>query len=132
MSRRAVRAVHHREQLKPPSRFGLQSTGGVIVGMGAIGIGIGAGRGIDSIHCQSCMSTARRACPSPGSGGAARLKLGMTQSAFSQCFGAALPTLRKWEQGARRPEGPARVLLRVIQSEPDAVRRALATKGADP
>jgi putative transcriptional regulator len=56
---------------------------------------------------------------------AARLKLGMTQPAFSECFGVALPTLRKWEQGARRPEGPARVLLRVIEAEPDAVRRAL-------
>lgn len=55
----------------------------------------------------------------------ARRKLGVTQSAFSRCLGVALPTLRKWEQGARRPEGPAQVLLRVIQSEPDAVRRAL-------
>jgi putative transcriptional regulator len=56
---------------------------------------------------------------------AARLKLGMTQPAFSACFGVALPTLRKWEQGVRRPEGPARVLIRVIETEPDAVRRAL-------
>lgn len=57
---------------------------------------------------------------------AARLRLGMTQPAFAEYFGVALPTLRKWEQGARRPDGPARVLLRVIQTEPDAVRRALA------
>ncbi len=56
---------------------------------------------------------------------AARLKLGMTQPAFSECFGVALPTLRKWEQGVRRPEGPARILLRVIEAEPDAVRRAV-------
>ena len=57
---------------------------------------------------------------------AARLRLGMTQPAFAECFGVALPTLRKWEQGRRRPDGSARVLLRVIQTEPDAVRRALA------
>ena len=57
---------------------------------------------------------------------AARLRLGMTQPVFAECFGVALPTLRKWEQGARHPEGPARVLLRVIETEPDAVRRALA------
>ncbi|WP_342238385.1 helix-turn-helix domain-containing protein [Inquilinus sp. OTU3971] len=57
---------------------------------------------------------------------AARRRLGMSQPAFAAAFGVALPTLRKWEQRVRRPEGPARVLLRVIEREPDAVRRALA------
>src|SRR5271156_5682066 len=56
----------------------------------------------------------------------ARQRLGMSQPAFAAAFGVALPTLRKWEQHARRPEGPARVLLRVIDREPEAVRRALA------
>lgn len=59
---------------------------------------------------------------------AARQRLGMTQSAFADAFGVSLPTLRKWEQRVRRPEGPARVLLRVIEREPEAVRRALAEK----
>ncbi len=56
---------------------------------------------------------------------AARQRLGMTQPIFAAKFGVALPTLRKWEQGKRRPDGPARVLLRVIEREPDAVQRAL-------
>ncbi len=56
----------------------------------------------------------------------ARQRLGMTQAAFAAAFGVSLPTLRKWEQKTRRPDGPARVLLRVIEREPDAVRRALA------
>ena len=56
---------------------------------------------------------------------AARERLGMTQADFARAFAVALPTLRKWEQGQRRPDGPARVLLRVIDREPDAVRRAL-------
>jgi len=60
---------------------------------------------------------------------AARQRLGMTQPAFAAKFGVALPTLRKWEQGKRRPDGPARVLLRVIEREPDAVRRALLVEG---
>lgn len=59
---------------------------------------------------------------------AARQRLGMTQPAFAAAFGVALPTLRKWEQRVRRPEGPARVLLRVIEREPEAVRRALSEK----
>jgi putative transcriptional regulator len=55
----------------------------------------------------------------------ARQRLGMTQAVFAAAFGVSLPTLRKWEQKTRRPDGPARVLLRVIEREPDAVRRAL-------
>ncbi len=59
---------------------------------------------------------------------AARQRLGMTQPAFATQFGVSLSTLRKWEQGQRRPDGPARILLWVIECEPEAVRRALLTK----
>lgn len=61
---------------------------------------------------------------------AARERLGMSQPVFAATFGVSLPTLRKWEQHNRRPTGPARVLLRVIEQEPEAVRRALASKVA--
>lgn len=57
---------------------------------------------------------------------AIRKKLGFTQQEFAQSFGVSLGTLRNWEQGARLPEGPARVLLTVIDKEPAAVKRALA------
>jgi len=33
--------------------------------------------------------------------------------------------LRNWEQGVRNPEGAARILLQVVDREPDAVMRAL-------
>lgn len=56
---------------------------------------------------------------------AVRQRLGMTQPAFAARFAIPLSTLRKWEQGQRRLDGPARVLLRVIEREPEAVRRAL-------
>ena len=39
-------------------------------------------------------------------------------------FGVSVWTLRDWEHG-RRPDGPARALLRVIEREPEAARRAL-------
>jgi putative transcriptional regulator len=58
---------------------------------------------------------------------AARQRLGMSQPAFAAAFGVPLPTLRKWEQHVRRPQGPARVLLRVIEREPEAVRRAISS-----
>lgn len=57
---------------------------------------------------------------------AIRKKLGFTQAEFAQRFGVNIGTLRNWEQGARLPDGPARVLLTVIDKEPEAVKRALA------
>ena len=56
---------------------------------------------------------------------AVRRRLGMSQSAFAARFGVELRTVQNWEQGQRRPEGPARVLLQVIDREPEAVLRAL-------
>lgn len=55
-----------------------------------------------------------------------RQKLGLTQQQFAMQFGFSLATVRNWEQGIRVPPGPARVLLLVVDKEPDAVRRALA------
>ena|SRR5690348_7419747 len=59
---------------------------------------------------------------------AIRKKLGFTQEEFASRFGVSIGTLRNWEQGARLPEGPARVLLKVIDREPEAVKRALAAR----
>ena len=56
---------------------------------------------------------------------ATRRRLGLSQTEFAAWFGISPGTLRNWEQGRRVPEGPARVLLRVIEREPEAVRRAL-------
>jgi putative transcriptional regulator len=55
-----------------------------------------------------------------------RKRLGLSQAEFSARFGIPHGTLRDWEQGRRVPEGPARVLLKVIESDPKAVERALA------
>lgn len=55
-----------------------------------------------------------------------RQKLHLTQVEFCSAYGFSLPTLRKWEQGQRTPEGPARALLAVIAKNPKAVAEALA------
>ena len=36
-----------------------------------------------------------------------RAKLALTQSAFAGLLGVSLRTLQDWEQGRRRPQGPA-------------------------
>jgi len=52
---------------------------------------------------------------------AVRRRLGLSQAAFAAKFGFQPATLRNWEQGRTRPDGPARVLLAVIARHPNAV-----------
>ena len=56
---------------------------------------------------------------------AIRKKTGMSQQRFCATFGISLGTLRHWEQGLRTPRGPARVLLKVVDHDPDAVIQAV-------
>ena len=60
---------------------------------------------------------------------AIRDKTGMSQQQFCAAFGISLGTLRNWEQGLRTPRGPARVLLKVVDREPETVIRALKHAG---
>jgi putative transcriptional regulator len=50
-----------------------------------------------------------------------REKYGLSQSKFAVLMGISVGTLRNWEQGRRKPEGSARVLLRVVERHPEAV-----------
>ena len=52
---------------------------------------------------------------------AIRTNLGMTQDEFAIQFGFSVNTLRRWEQGSRRSEGPTRAYLLVIGRAPKAV-----------
>jgi putative transcriptional regulator len=54
-----------------------------------------------------------------------RRKMRLSQNEFASRFGISPGTLRDWEQGRKKPEGPARVLLMVIAKDPKAVTRAL-------
>jgi putative transcriptional regulator len=55
-----------------------------------------------------------------------RRELGLSQTAFARTFGLDVTAVHAWEQGRRRPDRAARVLLAVIAREPKAVLRALA------
>ena len=50
-----------------------------------------------------------------------REKHGLSQPKFAALMGISVGTLRNWEQGRRKPEGSARVLLRVVEQHPEAV-----------
>jgi len=50
----------------------------------------------------------------------------LSQDKFAALMGISPATLRNWEQGRRKPEGSARVLLRVVQRHPEAVLEAVS------
>lgn len=45
----------------------------------------------------------------------------LSQSQFSALLGISIRTLQNWEQGRRKPRGPASVLLQVAAKHPEAV-----------
>lgn len=58
---------------------------------------------------------------------AIREKLNKSQREFAYMIGVSVGTLQNWEQGRRKPEGPAKALLRVAAKNPKAVIEALGT-----
>ena len=55
--------------------------------------------------------------PSPPK--AIRTRLKLSQSAFAGLMGVSLRTVQDWEQGRRKPSGPAIALLRIAEQKPD-------------
>jgi putative transcriptional regulator len=56
---------------------------------------------------------------------AIRKKTGLSQTAFAGKIGVPVATLRNWEQRRRAPEGPARVLLALLDRDPKIVEKIL-------
>ena len=56
---------------------------------------------------------------------ALRRFVGLTQARFAQAMGISVHTLRNWEQGRRRPDGPAIALLRIAARHPRILRENL-------
>ena len=56
-----------------------------------------------------------------------RAFVGLTQVEFAAALGISVRTLQGWEQGRRRPEGPALALLRIAARHPKLIRENLAS-----
>jgi len=54
-----------------------------------------------------------------------RQSMGLSQAQFAVLLGISVRTLQNWEQGRRRPRGPAAQLLRVVARHPEAVLDAV-------
>ena len=91
---------------------------------------IAADRDTGAIFSDAELARARRVVPLTTARNvkSLRRRLGLSQQQFADRYGFSVETIRNYEQGHRQPTGPARVLLQVIASEPDAVTRALSRK----
>lgn len=58
---------------------------------------------------------------------ALRAFVGLTQEDFARALGISVYTLRNWEQGRRKPEGPAMALLRIAARHPKIIRENVAS-----
>lgn len=54
-----------------------------------------------------------------------RHKTRLTQGEFAATFGISVATLRHWERGDRKPQGPALVLLNLVNKSPETVLMVL-------
>jgi len=54
-----------------------------------------------------------------------REKTGLSQTRFAMLIGVSKRTLENWEQGRRHPTGPAKALLRILNSDPENAIKAL-------
>ena len=53
-------------------------------------------------------------------------KMKQSQSQFARMFQVKVNTLQEWEQGRRKPSGPAQALLKIIAGAPETAERILA------
>ena len=55
-----------------------------------------------------------------------RRKVNASQAELAHMIGVSVRTLQNWEQGRRKPRGPARALLKVFDESPKEVVKALS------
>src|ERR1039458_592211 len=56
----------------------------------------------------------------------------LSQSEFADLIGVSVKTLQGWEQGRRRPTGPAAALLSIIEHDPALAGQAILWRSTAP
>lgn len=69
----------------------------------------------------------QRIAPRPVDVKALRARLGISQEDFAGRFGLDVATVRNWEQGRTKPDGPAVALLHCIARDPDKIVELLCS-----
>lgn len=54
-----------------------------------------------------------------------RSKLHKSQTEFAALLGVSVSTIQNWEQGRRKPDGSARILLRIASKNPEILEQVI-------
>jgi putative transcriptional regulator len=57
-----------------------------------------------------------------------RLNIGATQRSFAAMMNISLRTVQDWEQGRRKPDGPAQSLLAIAATRPDVMQEVFLNR----
>jgi putative transcriptional regulator len=76
---------------------------------------------LDGIEAIKTGGGVRHAVELPDDAKAIREKTGLSQSAFAGVLGVSVRTLQEWEQGRRKPQGPAQALLAIVSRCPEVL-----------
>ncbi len=71
-------------------------------------------------HKRGELTLKTRKLAEPPAPRALRARLNIPQSTFAALMGVSVRTVQDWEQGRRKPKGPAQSLLRIAEQHPEA------------
>ncbi|MAM87825.1 MAG: transcriptional regulator [unclassified Hahellaceae] len=84
---------------------------------------------LQSVKEMKAGKSARVSLVEPNEVAEARSKTGLTQLQFAEVLHISPRTLQEWEQGRRKPSGPAQALIEIAFRHPEVIREDLGLRG---
>ena len=84
---------------------------------------------LQSVKEMKVGNVARVSLVEPNEVAEARGKTGLTQREFAEVLHIYPRTLQEWEQGRRKPSGPAKALIEIAFRHPEVIREDLELRG---
>jgi putative transcriptional regulator len=84
---------------------------------------------LQSVKEMKARKAARISRVEPNEVAEARGKTGLTQIEFAEVLNISPRTLQEWEQGRRKPSGPAKALIEIAFRHPEVIREDLKLGG---
>jgi putative transcriptional regulator len=84
---------------------------------------------LQSVKEMKAGKAARVTSVEPNEVAEARGKTGLTQIEFAEALNISPRTLQEWEQGRRKPSGPAKALIEIAFRHPEVFREDLELQG---
>ncbi|MBL3827438.1 MULTISPECIES: helix-turn-helix domain-containing protein [Marinobacter] len=84
---------------------------------------------LQSVKKMKAGNAARVSLVEPNEVAEARGKTGLTQREFAEVLHISPRTLQEWEQGRRKPSGPAKALVEIAFRHPEVIREDLELRG---